>query len=444
MRKWINIKTVWIGLLMIAALSCETDFPNPNSASEEEAFSSREGILAVTVGMKRDFSTTGLRFVIETPAITTREGGITTTFINMIELEDGGSTLPNFNTNVQGLWSSMLRVMYIGEQIEANIDNISLNAGTRSGLLAYAKLFRAMAIGNLANQYEQVVVATSNDNEAAFVPRAQAYAAAIGLLDEAAKLIEDTPISAEFENEILNGEMDLANVINAMLARYHLFAGNYEAAIAAAGSASLEMPSVFAYDALNPNPVFLRVIQGGAPNFKPRDNFGLPDELAPDPEDGRLAFYTIPLDELNQNGLPIEDLGGFFSTATSEIPVYLPDEMRLIRAEAHLRKASPDVGAALAEINAVRTNEDDIYGLNAGLAAYDGESTVEALLLEVYRNRRASLFLTGLSLEDSRRFDRPQPSTTPRVFTDERNRNFYPYPERERNNNPNTPPDPAI
>jgi len=47
--------------------------------------------------------------------------------------------------------------------------------------------------------------------------------------------------------------------------------------------------------------------------------------------------------------------------------------------------------------------------------------------------------MTGMRFEDSRRLGRPGPSSDP--F--QRNRNFYPYPDQERLNNPNTPPDPA-
>jgi len=41
----------------------------------------------------------------------------------------------------------------------------------------------------------------------------------------------------------------------------------------------------------------------------------------------------------------------------------------------------------------------------------------------------------GLKLEDMRRFNRPN---------SERGRNLMPYPFRERDNNPNTPADPAF
>lgn len=125
-----NLIILFVGLITLA--SCETDFDNPNAATDEEAFSSREGILAASVGLQQLYATTGIRFIVETPAITTREGAITTTFQNMIELEDGGTPLPNFNSNVQGLWSTMLRIIKIAEDIEENAGNVELEAGTQS------------------------------------------------------------------------------------------------------------------------------------------------------------------------------------------------------------------------------------------------------------------------------------------------------------------------
>ena len=62
-----------------------------------------------------------------------------------------------------------------------------------------------------------------------------------------------------------------------------------------------------------------------------------------------------------------------------------------------------------------------------------------AILDEIYRNRRVELYLTGLSLEDSRRFDRPGATETDA----ERNRDYYPYPNSERDNNTNTPANPS-
>jgi len=429
---------------LLVITSCETNFDDPNAATADQTFSSREGILAATVGMQQLYSTTGVRWIVETPAITAREGGITTTFQNMIELEDGGTALPNFNSNVQGLWSTMLRIIKIAEDIEAAAPNIDLEAGTQSGLVAYAQLFKAMAIGSLAQNYEQVVVQTNTNNDAAFVPRAEGFQTAITLLNTAKSTISATPVSNEFTDQVTLGNIDVLNTINAMLARYNLFAGNYDTAINEANSVDMTSTSVFAYDSQNFNPIWARVFQNNAPNFKPRDNFGLPASFSFDASDGRLSFYLVALDTVNQNGLPIEDLAGFFNESTGSLPVYMQDEMNLIIAEANLRKGSPDIAAATSALNEVLTDTDDPFNVNANVASYSGASTVDALLNEVYRNRRAELFLTGMSLEDSRRFGRPEPGGASMNYAEERNRNFYPFPDRERNSNPNTPPDPAI
>ena len=264
---------------IVLMTSCETDFDNPNAATAEETFSSREGILAASVGLQQLYSTTALRWMVETPAITTREGGITTTFQNMIELEDGGSSLPNFNSNVQGLWSSMFRVIKIAEDIEANAATIDLEAGTQSGLIAHAKLFKAMAIGALSQNFEQVVIQTNNDNAAEFVTRNQGYETAIILLNEAKNALTAAAASDEFTNAVTLGNINLINSINTYLARYNLFAGNYDAAISAANEVNLASTSTFAYDSQNLNPIWSRVFLNDAPNFKPRDNFGLPAEF---------------------------------------------------------------------------------------------------------------------------------------------------------------------
>lgn len=432
-----------LGLLVLAT-ACETDFVNPNAPTDAQVLGSRQGLFGLSVGIKANYSTTGLRQLIETPAITTREGGITTTFQNMVELEDGASEVTNDNSNVGGLWSVMLRIINSSNDlIEAANALDELTPETRNTMVAYANTMKGMAIGALAQHFEQVVVEPNIDNEASFVPRQEALEAAIDALETANSTLPADGPTAEFQQVVLQG-MDLPNTIDAMLARFNLYAGNYDAAISAANAVDLSVASVFEYDIMNTNPIWGRVIQNNTPNFQPRDNFGLLEsEFTVADDDGRAAFYLVPDTTININGLPLEMIGGFFTDPTASIPVYLPDEMRLIIAEAELRGNS-DTEAALTQINEVRTDDDDVFGVNAGLDEYDGDTSVEALLEEVYFQRRLELFLTGQSLEDSRRFDRPEPSGVPRNYDEERNRNFYPYPERERNNNPNTPADPVI
>lgn len=443
MKRSQNIFTVLLmSLSLVIGVSCETEFTNPNAPTDAQVLNSREGLFALGVGIKQLYSTAGIRFMVENNAVTAREAAITTTFINMIELEEGGDALQDFNTNVEGLWATMLRVMSMSEDLIQAAERVDLAPATRANLIAYGSWFKAMAIGALTQNYSQVVIQTNRNNQAQFVSREEAYQEAIRLL-EVARTNLAGDISTEFNNALLRGNIDIRNAVNTYLARYNLFAGNYEAAITAANAVNRTSTSVFAYDQLNQNPVWARVFLNNAPNFRPRDNFGLPSSFSLDPADGRFEFYLVPSDAININGFPVETLAGFFTTDTGPIPVYLPGELPLIIAEANLRKASPDTQAAINAINEVRTKTNDPFGVNAGLNPYTGPNTVEDLLNEVYINRRLELFFTGMSLVDSRRFNRPAP-TGSRQFQEERNRNFYPFPLRERNNNPNTPANPPI
>jgi hypothetical protein len=82
-----------------------------------------------------------------------------------------------------------------------------------------------------------------------------------------------------------------------------------------------------------------------------------------------------------------------------------------------------------------KTAAKDPFGIGAGLAPIAGPLTQAQLLELIYKHRQIELFMLGLRLEDMRRFGRP---------LTERKRNFFPYPFRERDNNPNTPPDPSF
>jgi hypothetical protein len=119
------------------------------------------------------------------------------------------------------------------------------------------------------------------------------------------------------------------------------------------------------------------------------------------------------------------------------IPLYLPGEITLIKAEVYARQASPDPVLALARLNDVVTKQPaaDPFGVGAGLPPVAGPLAPAQLLPLIYKHRSIELYLSGLKLEDMRRFGLPN---------GDRKRNFFPYPFAERDNNPNTPADPAF
>lgn len=433
-----------LSVIIIAFSSCKMDIVNPNGPTDAQVVSTREGLITYSIGMKQNYAASAFESLAITTGGTTREVKGIATFTNVLEIEAGGSALPTFNGNVLGVWLRMNRVMGMADDIITNAPTVlATDNAMRSGIVAHAHLFKAMAIGGLAVAFEQVPIETNKAGGVTFVDRQQGLIRAIELLEQAAALISATAPSSEFNTRVAGANFNLQNCINAYLARFNLMAGRYAQAITAANLVPLNSGSQFNYDgAQTVNPIFnqLRVVN----SFSPRDNFGLPAGLF-DPADGRISFYFQGAQVSNGPDV-LRTIRGFAQTNSSPIPVYLPDEMRLIKAEAILRSGGT-VNDALTEINAVRQQASgDVFGVHANLPAYSGQVTVNDLLLEVYRQRCAELYLSGLRLEDSRRFARPAPpaNVNPVPVTFERNRNFYPYPDQERLNNPNTPADPAI
>lgn len=437
-----SLYSIYLSAALLLLGSCKLDYENPNGPVEDQVITTREGLISLAVGVKSYYSTTGLQTLITATGTTSRELKGVTTFTNILELEAGGTALPTFNGNVNGLWSSMLRSMGMAEDlIKYAPQVISQEVPMQTGLVAFGHLFKAISIGGLATAFEQFPIQTDLGSKATFVTRTAGLTEAVKLLDEAVAMLAANPPSAEFNLRVLGG-FSLLDVINTYRARYNMMLGKYPEALAAANAVNLNTKSQFLYTNQTPNPIQQQVQI--AANFKARANFGLPAGFV-EAGDGRLAFYLSTPDVV-VGGETLKTLKGFFDAIEKSIPVYLPDEVRLLKAEAIIRSGG-SLADAVTQINAVRTQATgDPFDVNANLPPYSGAVTTDALLLEVYKQRSIELFLQGLHLEDSRRFGRPAPpaNVNPVPATFERNRNFYPYPDQERLTNPNTPADPAI
>ena len=435
MIKRIHIGAICLALGLSTACADSLDISNPNAASEPQVIVSTDGIQALAVGMQQYYATSVLGPLIIDTGLGARELAANQTFIGQLILESGGTTMDGSLADLGTVLGGEMNVMRMAHTLLATAPTLGFDAGTRSGIIALAHLYQAKAIGDLTVVFEQVPTAADSTGHAAFHPRAEALAAAIQHLDSATAAITATPPSALFNTKIKSSRLDLVNTINALRARYNLFAGNYQAAIAAANQVDPKVASYVTYDALNLNPVFSNVVQ--ARSNEPRDSLGTP---LTEPGDARLAFFLVPDTSVsNPNKFPIEKLAGFFSTNVSPIPMYVPGEMPLIRAEANVQLGN--LTAAVQDINLVRTKKaaSDPVGLGANLPPYAGAITAPALLTEIYRQRAAELYLQALRFEDARRLGRPGPPTS----LIERNRNYWPYPNQERQNNPNTPADPV-
>ena len=421
--------------LAIAMGSCTQEYLNPNSPTKDVVLASQDGLLGLVVGTKQVWATGPQYHSVICNGLSSKELTVLNTGNGeLAALETGKTNVGAANTVVASLFSGCHLVKSYAQQLIDNASNIG-DPVVQTGVRAYGHYLKALAIGTMAQYWEQVSTEAissaeyQNGKRAAFKPRAAALDEAIALLRAANDLIKATPISS---NTVLTSkignDLDLANAIPALIARYSLMNGKNDDALTFANAVDLTKKPFWKYDAVNPNPVYRQALAsnnvvGGIANF------GLSGSLLPDSTDGRIAFYL--------GSATLSKATGFFKADADVIPAYLPSEMTLIKAEALARQDKvPD---AIIELNKILQKTADPYNVTAKGKAYAGASTKAAVLDEIYKQRCIELYMSNLKLEDSRRFGRPNPG----LANAERNRDFYPYPLRERNNNINTPADPA-
>lgn len=429
MKRYI-FKISVIATLMVMGLSACSDqeYLNPSAASETQVVGDVNGLIALCNGLQFRYSIgrqSPLYNVISGAGLNTRELRVLNAG-NVAEdlLAQGARNVDGGNAIVRNLWEQNHLVKSNADIILNNLSVVT-DAPTRAAIQAHASIYKALALGNLAMFFEQAPIAVAE--KATFVARRQLLEEAVKLAEGAASVLNGVTIPASFTRNIVSG-IDYLNTANALSARYNGMLGNHDAALAASAKVSLTVSSVMRFDALTRNPIF-ETSYSNVNVYQPLDlTMGLPAALAPVAADKRLDFY---FQSRTATGGTFRGRG-FFKVESDPIPFYLPGEMMLIRAEAFANKN--DLTNAVAELNRVLTKKTDVYGIGADLPAYSGPNTQADILTEIYRNRRIELFNSGLALEDCRRFNRP---------ATERTRTFYPYPLTERDNNPNTPADPA-
>jgi hypothetical protein len=427
-----NILTLFAcSALLIVTAGCELNQLNPNAPTDAQVLGSVEGIKALAIGMQAQYGET-INETIEVSNFLTRwYFTMPASVLGLRELETGGSDVQGFNGTVNNMWSGHYRAIKSAEDLITYAPTVPLIPGTRSGIIALAKLIKGMSIGELIEAYERVPIEVTTSITPTFVDRTTALNYVITLFEEAQVEITTTPPSADFNSNVLGIGFDLTNTIRAMIARYALIKGDYDKAIAAANSVDLSKTSTLFYNSTNArNPIFLITIQ--LVYYKPARSWRLNAEAG----DGRVAYWVSPSNQTSFHGKPVDDFNQF-KTDAAKYYVYLPGEIMLIKAEAYARKN--DLVNALTEVNRVRTKTaaSDPAGIGAGLPPKTAAqlSTQAAMLEEIFRQRQYELFITGLLLGDSRRFGKPN---------SDRTRNWLPYPDTERLSNPNTPPDPAF
>ena len=434
-------------LLLIVAGACKTDFENHNAFSEDAVYSTPEAYPGLALGLTQHFSNNTLYQIIRGSGVMSREIGATNTYTTENELESGN--IPDDNSNVTILWRNLLYERGIAEKITANIDNVVFpDDAAKAGIKAYAKFFTGLTDLYLVTFWEQAPVHNSPDNDATFSSRDDVLNEAVSNFDDALNILSGQPGSDTYINTLVSNEFSIVDVINVMKTRAYLELGNYQQAVASANNVDLTTRSVWTYDGStnNRNPIWLVQYDATATErWKALENLG----ITPEAGDQRINFYTQSTAGPNTQtcNFTTKLISGFWMSDTAPIPVYLPDEVKLMKAEAYAEMGGGNLANAVVLIDEVRTDTNDSFGVNAGLGAWTGNaSDQQAVLDQIFYNYATETFLQGVRWSAHKRIYPGYLNgvTAPVDCAKMRTRNYLPYPSTEKANNKNTPNDPSI
>lgn len=418
-------------MAVVTQTSCKKDYSDPSRATEDKVFNTPSGLTGVVVGLQRVYTLgrgSTLYNLITINGLTTNELIVVNTGNTAeVQLAAGGTSVDGNHTMLTTFWTTCNKVIYDADLVIANAKKLT-DKSYASGLIAYASIFKALSIGDMSQFWEKVPDGTGTN--VTFISRLDGFKKAIAVIDEALAAISANAISSSFISSVPSG-IDISNTLNALKARYSLYAGLYPQALAAANLVDITKKSTFNYDALSLNPVF-EVATSTNNVVQPKDStLGLVPALAPSLTDARVPFYTV----INPTIAPRFRINNFGNAATTAIPIYLPGEMTLIKAECYARANDSTTSKTFLNIIITKTPASDPFGVGGNQPAINSYGSYALIFDQIYRQRCIELFMSGQKLEDMRRFGRPQ---------SEMKRNLMPYPLRERDNNPNTPPNPPF
>lgn len=435
-----------LALAAIAGLgACSLDLQNPNAPTEKQVTTSPDGVIALATGLQGRFAASYFNFAYMAGLVTDEFGATSAALISISDAEQGA--VPSGTGIAENVFNSVYRTVRTADDLltGANALGAQLDPGTKSGLQALAYTLKAEALGEALQSYQKLPIRTFGEIAPAYVARSEALPYVRALLDSAAAILSAAPPSAFFNSSILTPGVSLPNMAQLFRARYARIAGDDATALAAAnlvartGTAAL---STLTYPAPAVNPY--AGVTGGTNGIAVRRQW----RLSMAPEDRRFQYFVSPSTTLTGRVGALLDPWLRYANPQAPLPVYLPDEALLIKAEALANQNQ--LAAAQAALDSVRTDCTGGRGLDdpkACLPPLTGALTQAQLLAEIYVQRRYELLGTGLRWEDARRRGAIRgPAAAPNVPIDGQ-RCWLPYALGDRNANPNATfailPDPA-
>jgi starch-binding outer membrane protein, SusD/RagB family len=429
------IRSCAVALAATALGACSLDLQNPNSPTEGQVTTSVDGVIALATGLQGRFATSYGNYAYTAGLVTDEFASTSAALISISDAEQGA--VPSGTGIADAVFNSIYRTVRTADDLLTGSVALtaSIEPGTRSGLRALAFALKAESLGEALQSYQKIPIRTLGEVAPVYVSRAEALPYVRALLDSAAAEIAAVPPSSFFNTNIMTPGVSLPNVIQLFRARYARMANDHATALAASnlvartGTAAL---SLLQFPAPGVNPY--AAVTGGTQGIAPRRQY----RLSMAPQDQRYTYFVVPSTTLTGRVGALLDPWNRYANPQAPLPVYMPDEALLIKAEALVGLGQ--LSAAQAALDSVRTDCTGGRGLDdpkACLPALGSQLSAAQLTSEIYVQRRYELFGTGLRWEDVRRINAIRgPVAAPSVPVDGQ-RCWLPYSVGDRNANPN-------
>ena len=443
MKKHVAVALAALSVVTLGA--CTLDIQNPNQPTQEQVTTSPDGVIALATGLQGRFAQSYGNFAYMAGLVTDEFASTSAALISISDAEQGA--VPTGTAIADNVFNSVFRTVRTADDLLAGSVALAsqFDAGTRSGIRALAFALKAEALGEALQSYQKIPIKTYNVTAPTYVGRSEALPYVRALLDSAAAEIAATAPSAFFNANILTPGMSLPNVIQLFRARYARVANDDATALAAANAVARTGPAALSVLTFpSPTVNFYANVTGGTNGIAPRRQYRTSMQAA----DQRFQYFVTPSTTLTGRVGALLDPWSRYSNPQAPLPVYMPDEALLIKAEALTHQNQ--LAQAQAVLDSVRTDCTGGRGLDdpkACLAPLGGQLTQQQLIDEIYVQRRYELLGTGLRWEDTRRLGAIiGPVAAPAVPTSGQ-RCWLPYAVGDRNANPNATftnlPDPA-
>jgi len=410
MKKYININMLLFMLVAVSFSSCKKDYGNLNSPTVDDFLNnaSKSQLNNLVSGTESSLRNS-LGFYLDDVSVIGREiyrfsNSDPRYYTDLLGANDAALNGTGFY--IVNVWAGHYRVVKnCNLLIEAANKSTLITDAEKKGYAGFAKTIKAYQLLltiNLTNANGIRIDVANPDQLGPIVNADDALTAIAALLDDAKTDLSSAQISFPLSSGFagFNDAAGLTKVNRALAARVALYRKQWTAALTALTGSFFSLNGNFNVGVFN-------VFGTGSgdqlnPAFYPQNNAGeirlshptfVTDMEANDDRLGKTSLRTAPA---SLSGLTSDRDVWVYKTSTAPIPIIRNEELILIYAEANIQ--SNNLADAVTAIDKIRSTHN--------LPVYSGAVTQAALINEMLKQRRYSLFFEGHRWIDLRRYDR--------------------------------------